>query len=69
MYSKVISCGVLGIGGILTYVEADSSNGIPNFIMVGNLSNSVREASDRVRTAIKNSNKVNTTNKKVISAE
>ena len=56
MYSKVISCGVLGIGGILTYVEADSSNGIPNFIMVGNLSNSVREASDRVRTAIKNSN-------------
>ena len=56
MYSKVISCGVLGISGVITYVEADSSNGIPSFNMVGNLSNSVREAGDRVRTAIKNSN-------------
>ncbi len=56
MYSKVISCGIMGINGILTYVEADSSNGLPNFSMVGNLSSSVKEASDRVRTALKNSN-------------
>lgn len=55
MYSKVISCGVLGIGGIITYVEADTSKGIPGYLMVGNLSNSVREAGQRVRTAIKNS--------------
>ena len=55
MYSKVISCGVLGIGGIITYVEADTSRGIPGYLMVGNLSNSVREAGQRVRTAIKNS--------------
>ena len=55
MYSKVISCGVLGIGGIITYVEADTGRGIPGYLMVGNLSNSVREAGQRVRTAIKNS--------------
>ena len=56
MYSKVISCGLKGIGGIITCVEADSSNGLPSFNMVGNLSSSVKEASDRVRTALKNSN-------------
>ena len=41
---------------MLTYVEADSSNGLPNFLMVGNLASSVKEAGDRVRTALKNSN-------------
>ena len=56
MYAKVISCGIIGINGILTFVEADSSNGLPSFSMVGNLSSSVKEASDRVRTALKNSN-------------
>lgn len=56
MYSKVLCSTILGINGILTYVEADSSNGLPNFIMVGNLASSVKEAGDRVKTAIKNSN-------------
>lgn len=53
MYAKVISCNVMGIRGIKTYVEADSSNGFPGFVMVGNLASSVKEASDRVRTALK----------------
>ena len=56
MYSKVLCATVRGINGILTYVEADSSNGLPNFLMVGNLTSSVKEAADRVRTALKNSN-------------
>ena len=56
MYSKVLCATTRGINGILTYVEADSSNGLPNFQMVGNLSGSVKEAGDRVRTALKNSN-------------
>lgn len=56
MYSKVFCATVRGINGILTYVEADSSNGLPNFYMSGNLSSSVKEAGDRVRTALKNSN-------------
>ena len=56
MYSKVLCETLRGINGILTYVEADSSNGLPNFLMVGNLASSVKEAGDRVRTALKNSN-------------
>ena len=56
MYSKVLCETVRGINGVLTYVEADSSNGLPNFSMVGNLAGSVKEAGDRVRTALKNSN-------------
>ena len=36
-------------------VEADVSNGLPMFHMVGYLSSEVKEASERVRTAIRNS--------------
>ena len=56
MYSKVLCETLRGINGVLTYVEADSSNGLPNFLMVGNLASSVKEAGDRVKTALKNSN-------------
>ena len=56
MYSKVWCSTLRGINGILTYVEADSQNGLPNFSMVGNLASAVKEAGDRVRTALKNSN-------------
>ena len=55
MYKKVFSATLRGINGLLTEVEADSSNGLPSFSMVGNLSSSVKEAGDRVRTALKNS--------------
>ena len=56
MYSKVLCETLRCINGVLTYVEADSSNGLPNFLMVGNLASSVKEAGDRVKTALKNSN-------------
>lgn len=36
-------------------VEADANDGLPGFAMVGYLSSEVREAQDRVRTALKNS--------------
>ena len=39
----------------LIRVEADVSNGLPVFHMVGYLSSEVKEASERVRTAIRNS--------------
>lgn len=55
LYSKIVCAEVRGMNGVLTYVEADSSNGLPTIQMVGNLSSSVKEASDRVRTALKNS--------------
>ncbi len=55
MYSKVISCAVLGVDGTLISVEADVNDGLPIFTMVGYLSSSVKEAGERVRTALKNS--------------
>lgn len=55
MYSKVHSIGIIGIEGVPILVEADVSDGLPGFSMVGYLSSQVKEAQDRVRTAIKNS--------------
>ncbi len=55
MYNKIISCAVLGIDGMAVNVEADIHDGLPTFTMVGYLSSSVREAGERVRTALKNS--------------
>lgn len=55
MYSKIISGGVIGVEGILIQVEADINYGLPVFNMVGYLSSCVREAGERVRTALKNS--------------
>ena len=55
MYSKVLSSAVTGVSGTKVYVEADIHEGLPAFSMVGYLSSSVREAGERVRTALKNS--------------
>jgi len=41
--------------GYLVQVEADAGDGLPGFSMVGYLAAEVKEAGDRVRTAIKNS--------------
>lgn len=55
MYCKVISGAAGGISGFLIQVEADISEGLPGFIMVGMLASEVKEASERVRTALRNS--------------
>lgn len=55
MFSKVYSGGIWGIEGYLVEVEADASNGLPCFSMVGFLAAEVREAQERVRTALRNS--------------
>ena len=55
MYSKVYSIGITGVEGVPIMVEADVSDGLPGFSMVGYLSSQVKEAQDRVRTALKNS--------------
>ncbi len=54
MFSKVYSAGLQGIEGYLVQVEADVGDGLPGFHMVGYLAPEVREAQDRVRTALKN---------------
>lgn len=54
MFSKILSAAVLGIEAYLVQVEADICDGLPQFTMVGDLSPEVREASERVRTALRN---------------
>jgi len=54
MFSTILSAAVLGIEAYPVQVEADICNGFPMFCMVGDLSSEVREAADRVRTALKN---------------
>lgn len=54
MYSRVITGAISGIESMLATVETDSSSGMPAFEMVGQLSNEVREAKERVRVALKN---------------
>lgn len=55
MFSKIYSSAVLGMDGTIISVEADVNDGLPMFTMVGYLSSSVKEAGERVRTALKNS--------------
>ncbi len=55
MYSRIISCGLLGIDGCPVGVETDISSGIPAFDLVGLGDAAIREARERVRSAIKNS--------------
>ncbi len=55
MFSKVYSGTVIGIDGEIIGVEADVSDGLPIFSMVGYLSGEVKEAKERVRIAMKNS--------------
>lgn len=53
MYYQVTSGTVLGVEGILVRVEADASNGMPYFTMVGYLSSEVKEAKERVISALR----------------
>ncbi len=53
-FSTVLSAAIRGLHIDMVHVEADVSNGLPMFHMVGYLSSEVKEASERVRTAIRN---------------
>ena len=54
-FSTIVSAAIDGLGVEFVRVEADISNGLPMFHMVGYLSSEVKEAGERVRTAIRNS--------------
>lgn len=56
MFSIVLSSALHGIDGNIIKVEIDISEGLPTFDIVGLPDSSVKEAKERVRTAIKNSN-------------
>ena len=55
MYACVNGMSVAGLSAQLVRVEVDISNGIPSFDIVGLANTSVKEAKDRVRSALKNS--------------
>ncbi len=54
MFAKTMSMGLIGINGFPVTVEADLSQGLPGFDVVGLPDTAVRESRDRVRAAIKN---------------
>ncbi len=54
MYSIVTTAILQGIDSLPVCVEADVSDGLPLFEMVGFLASEVRESRERVRTALKN---------------
>ena len=55
MFAKSQGATTLGVDGVIIDVEVDSANGLPGFEIVGLPDASVKEAKERVRTAIKNS--------------
>ena len=55
MFAKSQGATTLGVDGVIIDVEVDSANGLPAFDIVGLPDTSVKEAKERVRTAIKNS--------------
>ena len=54
MFRRVLSAAIVGLEVYPVSVEVDVSDGLPCFVMVGYVSSQVREAQDRVRTALKN---------------
>lgn len=55
MLSKVYSFGLNGIDGFLTQIETDIVGGVPHFEIVGLGDTAVKEAKERVKSAIRNS--------------
>ena len=54
MFARINSLGVYALNGFSVSVEADISGGLPQFTIVGLPDSAVREATDRVRSALKN---------------
>src|SRR5215207_3538074 len=55
MISKVYSCAIIGLEGVLVEVEVDIAQGLPTFTVVGLGDTAVQESRERVRSAVRNS--------------
>jgi len=55
LFSKVFSCGLHGINGFIIDVEVDIADGLPRFDLVGLPDSAIKEAAERVKASIKNS--------------
>lgn len=54
MFSTITSAAICGMEVVTVRVEVNLAQGLPGFMMVGYLSNEVKEAGERVRVALKN---------------
>lgn len=54
MFASVQAPEISGMEVIMVRVEADASDGLPSMYMVGDLNHQVKEAQDRIRSALKN---------------
>ena len=55
MLAKVFTCAVIGLDARIVEVEVDTGRGLPAFFLVGLPDAAVKESSERIRSAIKNS--------------
>lgn len=58
MIAKAMSCALSGIDGVLVTIEADCRQGLPSIEIVGLPDTAVKEAKERVHSALSNSNYV-----------
>ncbi len=54
MLSRVYSCAVIGLDGVIVEVEVDTGDGLPSMVIVGLPDTAVQESRERVQSAIKN---------------
>ena len=55
MLARVYTCAVIGLDAQVVEVEVDTGRGLPSFFLVGLPDAAVKESSERIRSAIKNS--------------
>ncbi|MCQ2381501.1 MAG: hypothetical protein MJ032_04065 [Acidaminococcaceae bacterium] len=55
MFAKLLGETTVGIDGVVVTVEVDINNGLPKFDVVGLATTAVKEARERVKSAICNS--------------
>ena len=54
MYSRVLSASLYGLAGEETWVEVDTDKGLPAVSVVGLANQSIKEAKDRIHSAVSN---------------
>ena len=55
LFSKINSCGLIGVNAYGVEIEIDIGSGLPHFILVGLPDAAINESKERVRSAIKSS--------------